>query len=560
MAGVGQEPPHLAADPAEHLDRERRERLLERRKILARKARQRRFPRYSGEHGIDDDEIIRLGAGVERGDARRERLGIGFGAADLQRDQFRIVGHIDARIIRGVGFRHLLCAVAQAHHPGRLTKNLRLGEREEVALVAPVEGSGDVAGQLDMLLLVFADRDMRRLVQEDVCRHQHRIAIEAEPGHLALLGGLLLELGHPVEPAKRGQAAEQPGELGMGADHALVEDDAALGVDAGRDIGGCDLARRGAQLIGVLRLGQRVHDYECILCIVDLHALTQPQDPDELRAATREVTAAYIAAGIDPERCIIFNQSMVSAHAELAWLLGCLTPLGWLNRMTQFKEKAPKQREMAGLGLYGYPVLMAADILLYKATHVPVGEDQKQHVELARDIAGAFNRRYERDFFPLPEPQIFGEATRVMSLRDGTKKMSKSDTSDYSRINMTDDAELIALKIRRAKTDPEPLPHTVAALEQRPEADNLVSIYAALAGLDRETALHRFAGQNFSTFKEALSALSVDVLGQIGGEMRRLLADPGHIDRILRRGAERAAAIAVPVLREVQDISGLLRP
>ncbi len=302
------------------------------------------------------------------------------------------------------------------------------------------------------------------------------------------------------------------------------------------------------------------HDYECIFCIVDLHALTQPQDPDELRAATREVTAAYIAAGIDPERCIIFNQSMVSAHAELAWLLGCLTPLGWLNRMTQFKEKAPKQREMAGLGLYGYPVLMAADILLYKATHVPVGEDQKQHVELARDIAGAFNRRYERDFFPLPEPQIFGEATRVMSLRDGTKKMSKSDTSDYSRINMTDDAELIALKIRRAKTDPEPLPASIAALDARPEADNLVVIYAVLAGISREAALARFAGQNFSTFKEALSALSVEVLGRIGGEMRRLLADPGHIDAVLRRGAERAAAIAMPVLREVQDITGLLRP
>ena len=200
------------------------------------------------------------------------------------------------------------------------------------------------------------------------------------------------------------------------------------------------------------------HDYECIFCIVDLHALTLPQDPAELRQSTREVTAAYIAAGIDPEHCIIFNQSMVSAHAELAWLLGCLTPLGWLNRMTQFKEKAGKHRDMAGLGLYSYPVLMAADILLYKATHVPVGEDQKQHLELARDIAGAFNRRYERDFFPLPEPQIFGEATRVMSLRDGTKKMSKSDTSDYSRLNMTDDADAIALKIRRAKTDPEPLP------------------------------------------------------------------------------------------------------
>ena len=302
------------------------------------------------------------------------------------------------------------------------------------------------------------------------------------------------------------------------------------------------------------------HDYECIFCIVDLHALTLPQNPDELRQATREVTAAYIAAGIDPERCIIFNQSMVSAHAELAWLLGCLTPLGWLNRMTQFKEKAPKQRDSAGLGLYAYPVLMAADILLYKATHVPVGEDQKQHVELARDIAGAFNRRYEVDFFPLPEPQIFGEATRVMSLRDGTRKMSKSDTSDYSRINMTDDAELIALKIRRAKTDPEPLPHTIEALETRPEADNLISIYAALADMNREAALARFAGENFSTFKEALSGLAVDVLGQIGGEMRRLLAEPGHIDRILRHGSERAATIAMPVLREVQEITGLLRP
>ena len=302
------------------------------------------------------------------------------------------------------------------------------------------------------------------------------------------------------------------------------------------------------------------HDYECIFCIVDLHALTLPQEPDEVRQATREVTAAYIAAGIDPERCIIFNQSTVSAHAELAWLLGCLTPLGWLNRMTQFKEKAGKQRENAGLGLYAYPVLVAADILLYKATHVPVGEDQKQHVELARDIAGAFNRRYERDFFPLPEPQIFGEATRVMSLRDGTKKMSKSDTSDYSRINMTDDADAVALKIRRAKTDPEPLPHTIEALEKRPEADNLVSIYAALADLNRGAALARFAGENFSTFKEALSGLAVDVLGRIGGEMRRLLAEPGHIDRILRHGSERAAAIAMPVLREVQEITGLLRP
>jgi tryptophanyl-tRNA synthetase len=300
-------------------------------------------------------------------------------------------------------------------------------------------------------------------------------------------------------------------------------------------------------------------DFECIFCIVDLHALTQPQDPAELRASTREVTAAYIAAGIDPERCTIFNQSMVPAHTELAWLLGCLTPLGWLNRMTQFKEKAGKNREMAGLGLYAYPVLMAADILLYKATHVPVGEDQKQHLELARDIAGAFNRRYERDFFPLPEPQIFGAATRVMSLRDGTKKMSKSDSSDYSRINMTDDADAIALKIRRAKTDPEPLPAAIADLAQRPEADNLIGIYSALSGLSRDDALRRFAGHNFSHFKEELSALAADVLGRIGGEMRRLMTDPGYIDSVLRRGAENAGAIAGPVLREAQEISGLLR-
>ncbi len=301
-------------------------------------------------------------------------------------------------------------------------------------------------------------------------------------------------------------------------------------------------------------------DYECIFCIVDLHALTQPQDPTELRASTREVTAAYIAAGIDPERCTIFNQSMVSAHTELAWLLGCLTPLGWLNRMTQFKEKAGKDRELAGLGLYAYPVLMAADILAYKATHVPVGEDQKQHLELARDIAGAFNRRYEREFFPVPEPQILGTATRVMSLRDGNKKMSKSDSSDYSRINMTDDADTIALKIRRAKTDPEPLPFMIGDLERRPEADNLIGIFGALTGLSREAVLARFAGRNFSEFKSELSAVAVEVLGTIGREMRRLTADPGYIDSILRRGAERASAIAVPVLREAQEVSGLLRP
>jgi tryptophanyl-tRNA synthetase len=313
--------------------------------------------------------------------------------------------------------------------------------------------------------------------------------------------------------------------------------------------------------LGALRNWVRLqHDFDCIFCIVDLHALTQPQDPKELRASTREVTAAYIAAGIDPERCIIFNQSTVMAHAQLAWLLSCLTPLGWLNRMTQFKEKAGKQRDNAGLGLYAYPVLMAADILLYKATHVPVGEDQKQHLELARDIAGAFNRRYEIEFFPLPEPQILGTATRVMSLRDGTKKMSKSDTSDYSRINMTDTADTVALKIRKAKTDPHPMPESVEALESRPEAANLLGIYAALEDLSLEAAVRHFAGKNFSEFKEALAEVAVGTLGRIGGEMNRLSADPAYIDGVLRRGAERAQAIAGPYLREVQDIVGLLRP
>ncbi len=303
------------------------------------------------------------------------------------------------------------------------------------------------------------------------------------------------------------------------------------------------------------------HDYECIFCIVDLHALTLPQDPAELRASTREVTAAYIAAGIDPERCIIFNQSMVSAHAELAWLLACLTPLGWLNRMTQFKEKAGKQREMAGLGLYAYPVLMAADILVYKATHVPVGEDQKQHLELARDIAGAFNRRYERDFFPLPEPQIFGAATRVMSLRDGTKKMSKSDTSDYSRINMTDDAEAIALE------DP--------PRQDRPRAAARDDRGARSAARGRQPRRHLRGARRPHARGGArplrrpqflrLQGGAVRGRGRGAGPDRRRDAPaawpiPAISTQVLRRGAERAHAIADPVLREAQEISGLLRP
>jgi tryptophanyl-tRNA synthetase len=301
-------------------------------------------------------------------------------------------------------------------------------------------------------------------------------------------------------------------------------------------------------------------DYDCIFCIVDLHAVTVPQDPVALRAQTREVTAAYIACGIDPDACIIFNQAMVPAHSELAWLLGCMTPLGWLNRMTQFKEKAGKQRDNAGLGLYAYPVLMAADILVYKATHVPVGEDQKQHLELARDIAGAFNRRFGVEYFPLPEPQIFGTATRVMSLRDGTKKMSKSDASDQSRINLTDSAEAISQKVKRAKTDPELLPDSTAGLEKRPEAENLLGIYAALADKSLDEAVQEFAGQQFSGFKNRLSDVAVSVMGPIATEMRRLMADPGYVDGVLRRGAERANVIAGKHLNEVQDIFGFLRP
>jgi tryptophanyl-tRNA synthetase len=301
------------------------------------------------------------------------------------------------------------------------------------------------------------------------------------------------------------------------------------------------------------------NDYECLFCVVDLHAITVPQDPAALRANTRELAAAYIAAGIDPKRCAIFPQSAVAAHSELAWILSCFTPLGWLNRMTQFKEKAGKSREEAVLGLYAYPVLMAADVLIYQATHVPVGEDQKQHLELARDIAGAFNRRYGQERFPLPEPQILGEATRVMSLRDGTKKMSKSDESDYSRINLTDTADEIATKIKKAKTDPHPLPETIAELEARPEADNLVTIFAALAGETRSAVLARFAGAPFSHFKKDLTELAVAALSPMTARMRDLMADPEEIDRILRLGSDKARAIADRTLAEVHDTIGMLR-
>ncbi len=311
-------------------------------------------------------------------------------------------------------------------------------------------------------------------------------------------------------------------------------------------------------------------DYDCIYCVVDLHAITLWQEPGELKAHTREVTAAYLAAGIDPKRCIIFNQSQVPEHAELAWIFNCVARLGWLNRMTQFKEKAGKHRETSSAGLYVYPNLMAADILLYKATHVPVGEDQKQHLELTRDIAQKFNNDFGVEVFPLTEPLIFGEATRVMSLRDGAKKMSKSEPSDMSRINMTDDADLIAKKIRRATTDPDLLPGPEvldehgrvpeAARDARPEAYNLLGIYAALAGKPMATVLEEFVGAQFSRFKAALTELAVAALGPVGAEMQRLCADPAAVDAVLRDGAERARAIADPILDEVYDAVGFLRP
>jgi tryptophanyl-tRNA synthetase len=316
--------------------------------------------------------------------------------------------------------------------------------------------------------------------------------------------------------------------------------------------------------LGALKNWVRMQEeMPCLFCVVDMHAITAETGygkPEDLVRATREVTAAYIAGGVDVKRTPIFNQGQVPEHAELSWVFNCVARLGWMDRMTQFKEKSGKHKERASVGLYTYPVLMAADILVYKATHVPVGEDQKQHLELARDIAGAFNRRYGVEFFPLPEPQIFGAGTRVMSLRDGTKKMSKSDASDYSRINLTDDSDTIALKIKKAKTDPAPLPGNEAESRKRPEADNLLGIYAALSGLTRQEAVEKFAGRQFSAFKNELAEVAADVLGKIGAEMRRLLADPGYIDGVLKRGAARADAIAAPVLRQVFDIMGLLRP
>ncbi|MAI49297.1 MAG: tryptophan--tRNA ligase [Rhodospirillaceae bacterium] len=299
-------------------------------------------------------------------------------------------------------------------------------------------------------------------------------------------------------------------------------------------------------------------DYECIYCVVDMHAITVWQDPKELVGNTREVTAAFLAAGIDPKSSIIFNQSRVSAHAQLAWVFNCVSRLGWLNRMTQFKEKAGKHRENASVGLYAYPNLMAADIMAYRATHVPVGEDQKQHLELTRDIAQKFNKDFGIEFFPIVEPLIFGGATRVMSLRNGSKKMSKSDPSDQSRITFTDTADDISKKIRRAKTDPEELPSEMEGLKERPEASNLVGIYASLSGQTAADVLREFGGRGFGDFKPALSDLAIEKLAPISDEMRKLMADPGHIDAILADGAERARALADPILREVHEIVGLI--
>ncbi len=298
---------------------------------------------------------------------------------------------------------------------------------------------------------------------------------------------------------------------------------------------------------------------ETVYCIVDLHAITVWQDPARLRHATRELAAGFIAAGIDPARSILFNQSQVSTHAEMAWLFNCVARVGWMYRMTQFKDKAGRNSENASLGLLAYPALMAADILTYHATHVPVGEDQKQHLELTRDIAAKFNHDYGVDFFPITEPVIEGAATRVMSLRDGTRKMSKSDPSDMSRINLTDDAGTIAGKIRKARTDPEPLPETLDGLKDRPEARNLVNIYAALAGTTPEAVVAEFAGQGFGAFKPKLADLAVASLAPLSSEMSRLMADPAEIDRTLGEGAARAEAISRPILEQAFGIMGMVR-
>ena len=299
-------------------------------------------------------------------------------------------------------------------------------------------------------------------------------------------------------------------------------------------------------------------EYECFFCVVDLHAITVWQDPKVLANKTREVTAAFIASGIDPKKNNIFVQSQVPQHAQLGWLFNCVARMGWLNRMTQFKDKAGKNSENVSVGLFSYPTLMAADILIYLAPHVPVGDDQKQHLELTRDIAQKFNNDFKTDFFPIPEPLILGEATRVMSLRDGSKKMSKSDPSDYSRIMLTDTAENITQKIKKAKTDPEPLPQDKTGLEKRPEAENLISIFASLQDTSIESVIKDYAGKEFSIFKKDLADLSVSKLEPITSEMNKLMSDVSYIDSILNQGKENAIAVAEPVLQKTKEIIGFL--
>ena len=298
---------------------------------------------------------------------------------------------------------------------------------------------------------------------------------------------------------------------------------------------------------------------ESIYCMVDMHAITVWQEPEKLKRATRELCAGFIASGIDPEKSVLFNQSQVPEHAQLAWIFNCVARMGWMKRMTQWKDKAGKNAEQASLGLFAYPALMAADILLYHATHVPVGEDQKQHVELTRDIAAKFNHDYEVDFFPITEPVIEGAATRVMSLRDGSKKMSKSDPSDMSRINMTDDADTIAAKIRKARTDPEPLPSEAAGLSDRAEARNLVNIYAALSEQSVDAVMAEVGSKPFSEFKPMLADLAVAKLSPVSSEMARLMEQPDEIDAILNRGSERAREIAAPILAKTYEIVGMVR-
>ena len=331
--------------------------------------------------------------------------------------------------------------------------------------------------------------------------------------------------------------------------------------------------------LGALRKFVALQDsHDCIYCVVDLHSLTAQLVHDDLADQTRSITAAFLASGIDPKKHIVFNQSRVMQHAELAWIFNCVARIGWMNRMTQFKDKAGKDRENASLGLLAYPSLMAADILVYRATHVPVGDDQKQHLELTRDIAIKFNNDFSdrigtlglgveiemgeervNGYFPITEPLIEGPATRVMSLRDGTKKMSKSDPSDLSRINLTDDGDAIAKKIKKAKTDPEPLPGELEGLAGRPEAENLVGIYAALSGTSKADVMTEFGGQQFSAFKPALAELAVEKLAPVAGEMRRIMADPGYIDSVLREGGERASSLAEATMKDVRDIIGLLQ-